>query len=33
MPPSAGWLVDLWGCVDPERWDCRESRIFIVEGW
>ena len=33
MLPSAGWLVDLWGCVDPERWDNRESRIFIVKGW
>jgi len=33
MPPSAGWLVDLWACIDPERWDGCESRIFIVEGW
>jgi len=33
MPPSAGWLVDLWGCINPECWDCRKSRIFIVKGW
>ena len=33
MPSSAGWLVDLWGCVNPECWDGHESRIFIVKGW
>jgi len=33
MPPSAGWLEDLWGCIDPEHWDGRKSRIFIMEGW
>ena len=31
MPPMTGWLVDLWGRIDPEGWDGCKSRIFIVE--